>query len=148
MKKDGLQFEQVRYFLTRVGVEKEVTKEEWIRAERASGFRPKGVCWRCGPPEIGNKDCICSTATAGFSSTMSGISGRIEYVRVHDKCSKTCGCDRLTRLGVLKAVVLSKIEQQPQVQDSLKDQLRLLKDFANRLGLYDAADFIKSQVDP
>lgn len=38
---------------------------------------------------------------------------------------------------------LSKISELSQNQSSLKDQLAILRPFANRLGLYDAADFIK-----
>lgn len=35
------------------------------------------------------------------------------------------------------------IEQQPQRQDSLDDQLRDVKAMANRMGCYDAADWIE-----
>jgi hypothetical protein len=42
----------------------------------------------------------------------------------------------------LKAV-LNTIPQQPQRQDSTNDQLRDLQAFANKLGLYDAADFLR-----
>jgi hypothetical protein len=41
---------------------------------------------------------------------------------------------------------LAKLTQQPQRQDSTNDQLRDLRDFANKLGLYDAADLIKTIV--
>lgn len=41
---------------------------------------------------------------------------------------------------------LAKIAQQPQRQDGATDQLRDLHAFANRLGLYDAADLIKKIV--
>lgn len=41
---------------------------------------------------------------------------------------------------------LAKIEQQPQRQDGTNDQLRDLHGFAVRLGLYDAADLIKTLV--
>jgi hypothetical protein len=40
--------------------------------------------------------------------------------------------------------VLARIPQQPQRQDSAKAQLADLHAFANRLGLYDAADAIKT----
>jgi hypothetical protein len=46
----------------------EVTKEEFIQAERSAGFWPKG----CTPEEA--KD---TTATGGFSGN--GISGRVDY---------------------------------------------------------------------
>ena len=49
-----------RYFLTE---EREVTKEEWVRAERAAGFRPKG-------------EDVGQPATGSFSSGK--ISGRME----------------------------------------------------------------------
>jgi hypothetical protein len=45
----------------------------------------------------------------------------------------------------LKAV-LQTIPQQPQRQDGLMDQLRDLQAFANKLGLYDAADMLKTYV--
>ena len=47
----------------------EVTKEEWIKAERAAGFRPK--LWR-GLPAY-----MTTCATGGFGGN--GVSGRIEY---------------------------------------------------------------------
>lgn len=40
--------------------------------------------------------------------------------------------------------LLKTIPQQPQRQDSSSDQLAELLLFANRLGLYDAADVIKN----
>lgn len=40
--------------------------------------------------------------------------------------------------------LLESIPQQPQRQDSTNDQLRDLRAFANRLGLYDAADLIRT----
>lgn len=44
------------------------------------------------------------------------------------------------------AKVLASIPQQPQRQDGTNDQLADLVDFANRLGLYDAADYINSAL--
>lgn len=41
---------------------------------------------------------------------------------------------------------LAKLSQQPQRQDAANDQLLDLHAFANKLGLYDAADCIKSIV--
>jgi len=55
-----------RYFLSFMGMEKEVTRKEWIDAEQSAGFRSK----------FGNDH----EATGGFSSG-SGICGRIEYVK-------------------------------------------------------------------
>lgn len=46
----------------------------------------------------------------------------------------------------LKAV-LSTIPQQPQRQDGTNDQLRDLRAFAVRLGLYDADDFLRAVLD-
>lgn len=40
--------------------------------------------------------------------------------------------------------LLKKIDQQPQFQGSTSDQLYILRVFANKLGFYDAADFINS----
>lgn len=41
---------------------------------------------------------------------------------------------------------LAKLTQQPQRQDGTTDQLRDLHAFAVRLGLYDAADLIRSMT--
>ena len=41
---------------------------------------------------------------------------------------------------------LAKIDKLSQRQDSTVDQLRALRPFANRLGLYDAADHIRAVV--
>jgi hypothetical protein len=60
-----------KYFLEYKGMKKEVTKKEWIQAERSAGFRPK---------------CSCSygqcehEATGGFGSG-EGVNGSIEYVK-------------------------------------------------------------------
>ena len=43
--------------------------------------------------------------------------------------------------------VVSKIPCQEQRQDALTDQLRDLIPVANRLGMYDAADFLRDRVD-
>lgn len=39
---------------------------------------------------------------------------------------------------------IKEIEQQPQAQYSMIQQLRELRVAANKLGLYDAADFLKT----
>ena len=39
------------------------------------------------------------------------------------------------------------IQQRPQSQRSLLDQLLILMALANRMGLYDAADFIRDKLD-
>lgn len=41
---------------------------------------------------------------------------------------------------------LAKLAKQPQRQDSALEQLADLHAFANKLGLYDAADLIKSMA--
>ena len=48
----------------------EVTKEQWVKAERAAGFRPK--LWS------GDPAYMTTCATGGFSGA--GISGRFERV--------------------------------------------------------------------
>jgi hypothetical protein len=53
------------YYLEAFGLKREVTREEWIQAERAAGFRSKG----------GDN----TEATGGFSSGC--VSGSIEYVK-------------------------------------------------------------------
>ena len=64
-----------RYFLSCLlggeKVEREVTLEEFCRAERAAGFRPK--LWS------GDPAYMTTPATGGFSNS-NGISGRTEYV--------------------------------------------------------------------
>lgn len=37
---------------------------------------------------------------------------------------------------------ISQIPQRPQTQEALNDQLRYLAAIANKMGLYDAADFV------
>jgi hypothetical protein len=58
-----------RYYLSAFGIEKEVTEEDFIRAEREAGFYPKHGC---GP-----------VATGGFGTGVSGfgLGGRIEYIK-------------------------------------------------------------------
>ena len=60
-----------KYFLETIGLNNkvEVTKEEWIRAERSAGFRPKMAS---DHPEYMN-----TFATGGFSNNF--ISGSIKY---------------------------------------------------------------------
>ena len=59
---------KVEYYLSHPQLgQKEVTKEEFIRAERAAGFRSK----------IGRDD-VC--ATGGFSGN--GVSGSIKYIEL------------------------------------------------------------------
>lgn len=41
---------------------------------------------------------------------------------------------------------LKKIDKLPQTQISTTDQLNILWAFANKLGLYDAADFLKNNA--
>jgi len=60
-----------KYFLETIGLNNkvEVTKEEWIRAERSAGFRPK-----MASNEVGY---MSTCATGGFSNNF--ISGSIKY---------------------------------------------------------------------
>jgi len=39
---------------------------------------------------------------------------------------------------------LNKMKQLPQTQTSLMKQLEILRPFANKLGLYDAADYLRN----
>jgi hypothetical protein len=59
-----------RYYLEYQGMKKEVSKKEWVQAERSAGFRPKCYHGR-------NETCECE-ATGGFSSSQ-GIRGSVEY---------------------------------------------------------------------
>lgn len=49
--------------------------------------------------------------------------------------------DLQSRVGALEG-----LHQQPQTQESLSNQIQRLVQIANRLGMYDAADFIKRFV--
>lgn len=62
-----------RYFVRRDDEsEKEVTKEEFCKAERAAGFRPK--------LSYDHPDYMTTCATGGFSGN--NINGRIEMQRL------------------------------------------------------------------
>lgn len=62
-----------RYYVTHgTEPEKEVIKEEFIRAERNAGFRPK--------LPYDHPDYMTTFATAGFMG--SGIAGRVEFKRL------------------------------------------------------------------
>jgi len=58
-----------KYFLTYDGVKKEVSKKDWIKAEREAGFRPK----LSSDHPLYMESC----ATGGFSCGY--ICGSIEY---------------------------------------------------------------------
>ncbi|NJO48156.1 MAG: hypothetical protein HC840_00410 [Leptolyngbyaceae cyanobacterium RM2_2_4] len=59
-----------KYFLEYAGMKKEVTKEEWVKAERRAGFRPKCSC-----------EHTCNhEATGGFGSG-EGVNGSIEFTK-------------------------------------------------------------------
>lgn len=64
---------------------------------------------------------------------------------VHDPVCVVCGCTSYAEQGTSSTV--TKMEQQPQRQDSLNDQLRDLQAIANKLGMYDAADFIQKALE-
>lgn len=78
-----------RYFLsvTLAGekIEREVSVEEFCRAERQAGFYPKGAA---NAPRF-----MTTPATGGFGSTASGISGRIESTRPTRDVEMLPGCD-------------------------------------------------------
>lgn len=59
--------------------------------------------------------------------------------------NEICAQDKQSMPANLRAE-LAKITQQPQRQDGAIDQLNDLRDFANKLGLYDAADLIRTIV--
>lgn len=63
------------------------------------------------------------------------------YASGPTKCSEGQQCPP----GNLKAL-LASLPQQPQRQDATNNQLRDLAAFAVRLGMYDAADSIRSQI--
>lgn len=46
-------------------------------------------------------------------------------------------------LEKLREIELQKVNQLPQTQEALNDQLRKLWVIANKFGLYDAADYVK-----
>jgi hypothetical protein len=43
--------------------------------------------------------------------------------------------------------IIRDIPQQPQTQESLSDQLLVLQAAANKLGLYDAAEFLREVIE-
>lgn len=55
----------------------EVTKEQWIKAERAAGFRPK--------LSSDDPDYMKTCATGGFSG--SGVNGKIVYSKIEEEQS-------------------------------------------------------------
>ena len=64
----------------------------------------------------------------------------------HNHLTIETGTDLLLRLfsvGSSALDVARQIPQVPQTQRALNDQLKILRIAANKLGLYDAADFIK-----
>lgn len=81
-----------RYFLSATlggeTVEREVTLEEFCKAERAAGFRPK--LWS------GDPAYMTTPATGGFGG--SGIRGRVEY---HERVFT--GPGELERIGYIDA---------------------------------------------
>jgi hypothetical protein len=65
---------RTKYFIKEGdGPEREVTVEQYCRAERRSGFYPRGI----GPDD---PRYLQRPATAGFGSSFSNVSGRIQYV--------------------------------------------------------------------
>lgn len=78
-----------KYFLEFQGMKKEVTRAEWIQAERSAGFRSK----------FGDD----SEATGGFSS--GGVSGSIEYVKTE---SDQVGHDSQAFLLLQEVVMLGR----------------------------------------
>jgi hypothetical protein len=67
----------------------EVTKEEFIRAERGAGFRPK--CASSDP------QYMTTCATGGFSS--GSISGRVQYIREPQEPTLREKVDALLKAG-------------------------------------------------
>lgn len=65
-----------RYYLTEVKdgqpVEREVTLEEYCRAERNAGFRPKGL-------SSTDPNFMTTPATGSFGSSRSSVSGRTRW---------------------------------------------------------------------
>jgi len=59
----------------------------------------------------------------------------------HQACEGKNGV--LPRVGGSALNAAKQIPQVPQTQMALNDQLKILRIAANKLGLYDAADFIK-----
>ena len=43
--------------------------------------------------------------------------------------------------------ILQQVPRFPQTQESLTDQLRLMRLVANKLGCYDAADYLRDRID-
>lgn len=109
----------------------------------------RGNCINCGTELClldddpnGDHNCTCAQCLAhdehDFDADPNAVFSRAGH-RIDDKPQKRNMPEQL------RSVLLS-IPQQPQRQDSSGAQLADLHAFANRLGLYDAADAIKGMI--
>jgi hypothetical protein len=60
-----------------------------------------------------------------------------------DRFSKFCRDNHNHEVDLHLANIIDGLDRRIQVQYSLKDQLNYLVNIANKLGLYDAADYIR-----
>ena len=88
--------------------------------------------------------CICGEFFGFFKTLESGLeicnicSKNMEHIEIENK-------NKLKPSNSILNTV--NIEQQPQRQDSTTDQLRDLCIVANRLGMYDASDYIRNIIE-
>ena len=66
----------------------------------------------------------------------------LEFMKIIEVMAPLASLD-----GVIDTSLLKSIPQQPQVQSSLNGQLRALQVLAVKFGLYDAADYLRKQLD-
>ena len=66
-----------------------------------------------------------------------------EFEKTHIEAITVTQC--CTELPTCYSTELAKIEQLRQTQASTRHQLEVLRVFANRLGLYDACDYLKEK---
>ncbi len=111
-----------------MGTAKSLIAAGLVHATRTKFMRGKEV-----PDRLELTTSPETSAMPGPATNHMGVNTSIE------PCRESSMPDKLKEL-------LETIPQQPQRQDSTKAQLADLHAFANRLGLYDAADAIKAIV--
>lgn len=82
---------------------KAVTREEWIKAERNAGFRPK--------MSSDHPDYMTTYATAGFGSTLSGIKGKVggKYEEIDENDTTVRENDMNRDIDKIRASILEHV---------------------------------------
>ena len=108
---------------------------------------PESIAKSYGTCELCGSGALCNDVS---SSRLPKKDSPVETVIIGDAgAGKTTLVDSFTGTGESHVQrVIKKISQQPQVQYSLQRQLHELKTAANKLGLYDAADYLSNSSPP